>query len=132
MKKIVSALLILFWCQTASANTLDGVWELISGEYVNEKGELVDYESIELHSIKIIANSHFSFTSMKGDRFWASGAGTYEMANGKYTEKLQHNSFGEKPGTTFTFDTKVEENYWYNTRWKGEKRVEYEVWRKID
>lgn len=125
-------MLILLACPAASASTLDGVWKLVSGEYVNEKGELVDYQTIDLQSLKVISGSHFSFTSMKGDKFWASGTGTYEITDGKYIEKLWHNSFGEKRGATFTFDTRIEEKYWYNSRWDGEKRVEHEVWRKVE
>lgn len=132
MCRIVSLLLILFACPAAAAGTLEGAWELVAGEYVNEQGELVDYHSIQLHSLKVIAGSHFSFTSMRGEKFWASGTGTYALVGGKYIETLQHNSFGEKAGATFTFDTKVEDKYWFNARWEGDKRIEYEVWRKVE
>ncbi|MDQ2075872.1 hypothetical protein [Marinimicrobium sp. ABcell2] len=132
MAKIFLLVYFLFIGATAAANDLAGVWELVSGEYIDGEGELLDYEALELQSLKMISNSHFSFTSMKGNEFWASGTGTYEIVNGKYIETLQYNSFDEAPGTTFTFDTKVEDEYWYNSRWEGDVRVEYEVWRRLE
>ncbi|GGD62954.1 hypothetical protein [Lacimicrobium alkaliphilum] len=127
-------ILVIFLALTATvagASELEGAWELVSGEYVDPKGELIDYQAIEMKSLKVISGSHFSFTSMKGDEFWASGTGTYAFEQGNYTETLGYNSFGVKPGGTFSFKSKVEGEYWYNSRWEGDKRVEYEVWQRI-
>ncbi|WP_145924339.1 hypothetical protein [Microbulbifer aggregans] len=132
MKKIVGMSCLLSLSSLALAEDLTGVWQLVSGEYVNGSGDLVDYQDHDLQSLKVISRSHFSFTSMKGTEFWASGAGTYEVADGKYTEKLQHNSFGEEAGTLYIFDTKIEGEYWYNSRWEDGKRVEYEVWKRVE
>ena len=116
----------------AVAQDLAGAWELVSGEYIDAEGELVNYGESDLQSVKILSATHFSFTSMKGRDFWAAGTGTYQLANGQYTETLQLNSFAAEPGTTFTFDTRVEDGYWYNSRWEEDKRVEYEVWRQVE
>lgn len=134
MKFLFALIALLFISPIAvSASTnLEGVWKLQSGEYINGEGDLVSYESLNMRSLKIISGSHFSFTSMKGDTFWASGTGSYEFEDGKYIEKLHLNSFGEKPGALFAFDAKVEGEYWYNTRWENGKRVEYEIWQKIE
>ncbi len=132
MKKLALVVLLSVFGSSVSANDLTGVWALESGEYVNNEGETVDYKSIGLQSTKIISQSYFSFTSMRGGDFWASGSGRYELDDGKYIEKLEHNSFSEKPGATFTFKTKIDDDVWYNSRWEGDERVEYEVWRRIE
>ncbi|NVK24827.1 MAG: hypothetical protein HWE10_07850 [Gammaproteobacteria bacterium] len=61
----------------------------------------------------------------------ASGTGTYQVENGEYKETLQFNSFGQPHGTEFIFKTKIDGDYWYNSRWHDGKRVEYEVWRRV-
>ncbi|ALS98053.1 hypothetical protein [Lacimicrobium alkaliphilum] len=133
MKQIKMLVIFLIFAAGAAAEgELEGVWELVSGEYVDPKGELVDYQTMKMKSLKIISDSHFSFTSMKGDEFWASGTGKYDFKQGKYTEKLHYNSFGAEPGSEFSFDSKLEGEYWYNSRWDGDKRVEYEVWQRIE
>lgn len=132
MKNIVLILFLALASPLVTANELPGVWQLVSGEYVDGNGELVQYRSIGLKSLKVVSATHFSFTSMKGGEFWASGSGTYELGNGTYAEKLLYNSFGEKPGTVFSFDTRLEGDVWYNSRWEDGKRVEYEVWRRVE
>lgn len=132
MTKVFVLLLLLFITPYSYATQLEGAWELVSGEYVDADGKLIDYQSIELNSLKIISTNHFSFTSVKEGKFWASGSGTYQLSNGKYKEVLNYNSFGESPGAEFIFTTKVDGEYWFNSRWNGDKRVEYEVWRRIE
>lgn len=123
--------MLLCW-QSASANELKGTWVLVSGEYVDAQGELVSYVNSDMQSLKVLSEHHFSFTSMKGDQFWASATGTYQFSDGQYVESLLLNSFGEKPGVLFAFQSKVEGDNWYNSRWKDGLRVEYEVWRRQD
>ena len=125
-------LLSAFFSLSAQASDVEGVWELVSGEYRNEHGEMVTYDSIGLKSLKIISGSHFSFTSMKGDDFWASGSGTYSFADGRYVEALKFNSFGEKPGALFAFSAELDGEYWRNSRWEEGERVEFEVWKRVD
>lgn len=132
MKKAIVLIILSFITPFSSATELEGVWELVSGEYVDNNGKLIDYKSIELNSLKIISTTHFSFTSVKRGKFWASGSGTYQLSSGQYKEMLKYNSFGEKPGAEFIFTTKIEGEYWFNSRWNGDQRVEYEVWRRIE
>lgn len=114
------------------ANPLTGVWQLESGEYVDHEGKLVNYEDLELSAIKVISQQYFSFTSVKADKFWASGTGTYTFENGQYIETLRFNSFGEKPGAQFQFKSEVKGDKWFNARWKEGVRVEYEVWQRVE
>lgn len=135
MQNVLILLLFVTCAPTLVAQPLSGVWELAAGEYVNERGILVNYQTLNLKSTKILTDTHFSFTSMKGDAFWAAGTGTYALVDGRYTETLQLNSFGQKAGSTFEFDTTMETSdetiLWYNARWQNGKRVEFEVWRKV-
>lgn len=135
MKKALTLVFLLCVTHIATAQQsnqdLAGTWALVSGEYIDNKGKRIAYEAIELKSLKVLSASHFSFTSVKGDKFWASGTGTYQWRDGQYKEILQYNSFGEKAGAQFVFSARVEGDFWYNTRWEGDKKVEYEVWRRI-
>lgn len=132
MRNALVSLFLLFFTQFSFATELEGVWELVSGEYVDGEGKLISYESIKLNSLKVISTTHFSFTSIKEGKFWASGTGTYKLKSGQYKEVIKYNSFGENPGAVFVFNTKIEGNYWFNSRWDGNTRVEYEVWRRVE
>ena len=116
----------------SNASILNGAWELQSGEYIDAEGKLVSYQQTNMQSIKLISDHYFSFTSTKGDQFWASATGRFEFKDGRYTETLLLNSFAEKVGAQFSFQAKVEGDYWYNSRWQDGKRVEYEVWKRMD
>nr|WP_010130182.1 hypothetical protein [Microbulbifer agarilyticus] len=132
MKRLIAAVVLTLMSSVSAANELIGVWKLVSGNYADGSGTLVDYKDLDMQALKVISTSHFSFTSMKGADFWASGTGTYELADGKYTETLHYNSFGQAAGAKFAFNTRIEDTHWYNERWKDGKRVEYEVWQRVE
>ncbi|WP_448212149.1 hypothetical protein [Colwellia sp. MEBiC06753] len=136
MKGKLLGLLLFIVSASSLANTeqqkLVGSWKLLSGEYIDHRGQVINYQQQQLQSIKVFSTSHFSFTSMKGDKFWASGTGTYQLHNNQYVETLKLNSFNEQEGTSFRFTAEFIDDRWYNSRWQDGKRVEYEVWQKID
>ncbi|WP_066967406.1 hypothetical protein [Microbulbifer sp. Q7] len=132
MKQLVIAIVLSLGSSLSLAKDLTGVWELVSGNYVDGSGKLVDYKELDMKALKVITDSHFSFTSMKGGTFWASGTGTYALKDGQYIETLRYNSFGEKAGAIFAFTTQVEDTTWTNERWEDGKRVEYEVWQRVE
>ena len=132
MKQIIAAMTLSLMSSLTAAENLNGVWELVSGNYVDGSGKLVEYRNLDMRALKIITDTHFSFTSMKGGDFWASGTGTYKLSGGKYIETLRYNSFGEETGAVFSFRTKIEESTWYNERWEDGKRVEYEIWQRVE
>ncbi|WP_088330939.1 hypothetical protein [Lacimicrobium sp. SS2-24] len=129
---LVLVALLFTLSQVARADGIAGLWSLVSGEYVDTEGELINYNRIGMKSIKVITDKHFSFTSMKGDAFWASATGTYEFTQGTYAETVGYNSFNVSPGSVFSFTSRIEGDFWYNARWEGEKRVEYEVWKRLE
>lgn len=116
----------------ANDNLFAGSWELVSGEYINHEGNLVLYKDLNLHSIKVISGSHFSFVTMSGDKFWSSGAGTFKSTNSEYIESPLYTSFRSPKGKKYVFKYRIDGDTWFSSRWENEKRVEHEVWRRIN
>lgn len=125
----------LWWLSVASANAFasdfDGVWELVSGEYVDGSGTLVDYQSMDMKSIKLLHDGHYQFISMSGDKFWASGAGSYHVDGAHYVETPRYVSYPMAQGTVYQFRFRLDGEHWHNERWQDGRRVEYEVWRRL-
>jgi hypothetical protein len=133
MNKFFSLVLVVFlsFSVNANENLFSGTWKLISGEYINNKGNLISYEELNLRSLKIITNTHFSFITMSGDKFWSSGAGTFKYTNSEYIESPLFTSFNSPKGKKYVFKYKIEGEKWFSSRWKSDKRVEYEVWQRV-
>lgn len=129
--RIVMCFCLLSGYSSAIANPLQGAWKLISGEYIDAQGQTISYVASDMQAIKVLSEQHFSFTSLKGEQFWASATGTYQFTDGQYVESLVLNSFGEKAGSQYAFAAKIEGDTWYNSRWQDGKRVEYEVWQRL-
>ena len=108
-----------------------GSWQLISGEYVNEKGELIHYDKAKMKAIKTLSEHYYNFTSVSGERFWAAGAGQYKFSDNTYTELPLYTSYKIAKGEVYQFSYKLEGDYWYKSRYKKGIRVEYEVWKKL-
>lgn len=123
--------LLITFSVNAASNKFQGSWQLMSGEYLNNEGKLIHYADLQMNSIKVISDSHFSFVSMSGDKFWSSGAGTYRFTDKEYIESPIHTSYGVTSGTEYVFTYKMENNTWYNARWENGERVEYEIWKKL-
>ncbi len=135
MVKIFKRLLLIFTCivSQAKANEFIGTWQLVSGEYLNDKGKRVNYKSLNLRSIKVISKTHFSFVTMAGDKFWSSDAGRYRVTDNQYIETALHTSYSAPKGKEYVFTFKIEDDIWYSSRMENGVRVEYEVWhRTID
>lgn len=133
MNKIIVIIMSFAFSFSVNAveNEFKGSWQLLSGEYLNNEGKLIQYEDLEISSIKIISGTHFSFVSMSGNKFWSAGAGRYRFTESEYIESPIHTSYGVTVGKEYVFTYKVENNIWYNSRWNKGKRVEYEVWQKL-
>ncbi len=127
----ISLFVLLSFSANAEDHQFSGTWELVSGEYVDHEGKLVRYEDLNLHSLKVLTESHFSFVTMSGDKFWSSGVGRFEVTKTQYTESPIHTSFNSPKGKQYVFTYKKQGDTWLNSRWEDGKRVEHEVWRKI-
>jgi len=92
---------------------LVGTWKLVSGTLV-EKGDttVTDYTQ-KLSFIKIINDSHFSFTmhDLKGGKdstaAFSAGAGTYTLVGNTYTEHLEYCSDRQWEGNDFSFQVTI-------------------------
>lgn len=135
MKSITTVLFIsLFainFASIAKENPFKGTWQLISGEYLNDKKELINYDSLGISSQKVINEQHFSFVSMSNGKFWSAGTGTYTFTDVEYLESPKMASYPLEDGGTYTFKYEFKNDEWHNSRWHGDIRVEYEIWKKI-
>lgn len=116
-------------------NPLIGTWQLVSGQYLDEKQQWVDYKSLHLTSIKIISKSHFSFTTMKSvqgtKQFWAAGTGTYQLTDKYYIETPELNSFGVTEDAEFKFEYTIKQDKLFTKRIENGVLNEEEVWQRI-
>ena len=124
-------IVLLSFSVNAKENIFSGTWELVSGEYIDYEGNLVSYDKLNLHSLKVITNTHFSFVTMSGDKFWSSGAGTFKYTKSEYIESPLYTSFNSPKGKKYVFKYKFDGDKWLSSRWENDKRVEYEVWQKV-
>jgi hypothetical protein len=133
MNKFSFHILIIFlsFSVNAKENSFSGTWNLISGEYIDNKGTLISYAELNLRSLKVITNTHFSFVTMSGDKFWSSGAGTFKYTNSEYIELPLYTSFNSPKGKEYVFKYKFDGDKWYSSRWENDKRVEYEIWHRV-
>jgi hypothetical protein len=133
MNKVLNIILVLIlsFSVNANENLFSGTWELVSGEYIDHEGNLVSYEELNLSSIKVINETHFSFVTMSGDKFWSSGAGTFKFTNNEYIESPIYTSFNSQKGKKYVFKYRKDGEKWFSSRWENEKRVEYEVWQRV-
>ncbi|MDO6447271.1 hypothetical protein Q4493_15990 [Colwellia sp. 1_MG-2023] len=133
MKKVINIILavIVSFAVNANENIFSGTWTLVSGEYIDHEGNLINYETLNLKSLKVINETHFSFVSMSGDKFWSSGAGTFTLTDNEYIESPTYTSFNSPKGKKYVFKYRIEGDKWFSSRWENDKRVEYEVWQKL-
>jgi hypothetical protein len=133
MNKFVSFILVVFLSFSVSANEnqFSGTWKLISGEYIDHKGNLNSYKALNLRSLKVITTTHFSFVTMSGDKFWSSGAGTFTYSNSEYIESPLYTSFNSPVGKKYIFKYTFDDDKWFSSRFENGKRVEYEVWQRV-
>lgn len=113
-----------------------GSWQLVSGRYLNEKHEWVDYQNLNLSAIKVISARHFSFSTMKNvdgvSQFWAAGSGTYQATATEYTERPELNSFGAAKGAEFVFSYAIKGQELHTQRVENGELKEVEVWQRLD
>jgi hypothetical protein len=91
-----------------------GTWKLLTGTLI-EKGDttITDYTT-NLSFIKIINDTHFSFTNHdlnhgkdSATTAFSAGAGTYTLKDSTYTEHLEYCNAREWEGHDFTFTIEI-------------------------
>ncbi|MCG9730148.1 hypothetical protein L1D44_09820 [Shewanella sp. Isolate13] len=125
---------------TSVENPFIGSWKLVSGKYLDGKGDWVYYSDLKLEAIKVISAKHFSFTTIKNigtrdkpkSEFWAAGSGHYEYTASDYVEYPELNSFGVESNTPFSFSYVIEGDEWRTKRIEDGELKEQEVWVRLD
>ena len=116
---------------STQAPPLEGAWQLVSGEYVDADGRVVDYADKQLQGMKLLADGRFSFTTTAAGRFWAGGSGTFSADGTQYVETPRMASYPLAEGGQYRFDYTLEGDTWTLERHEGGRRVEREVWRRV-
>lgn len=119
-----------FCAHADDASSLQGAWQLQSGEFLNKEGVPVAYASQKLAGTKLLADGRFAFTTTSDGKFWAGGSGTYRADNGRYVETPLMASYPLESGGTYEFRYTLQGDVWTLERWEGERRVEREVWKR--
>ncbi|MGI2259674.1 hypothetical protein [Shewanella sp. GXUN23E] len=136
--RLFGALLLLpITVLAADTAELQGSWELVSGRYLDGNGQWVEYQSLGLEAIKVVADGHFSFTTVapdkkgKGTKLWAAGSGHFELDGDHYVEYPTLNSFNVPKGQGFRFHIQLQGDEWRTQRIENGVLKEEEVWRRI-
>jgi hypothetical protein len=119
-----------FCVHADEAPSLQGAWQLQSGEFINKGGVPVAYASQKLAGTKLLADGRFAFTTTSDGKFWAGGSGTYRADDGRYVETPLMASYPLESGGSYEFRYTLEGDVWTLERWEGERRVEREVWKR--
>ena len=125
--------------QATDAEQLEGSWELVSGRYLDGNGKWVEYKTLELEAIKVVADGHFSFTTVAPDKkakgktktLWAAGSGHFILDGNQYTEYPTLNSFKVPEGQGFRFQFELVGDQWHTRRIEDGVLKEEEVWRRL-
>jgi hypothetical protein len=115
MKNLISLLIIVFvliGCNQKKASkislNIEGTWQMMCAEIVeNDSLKLKDLSKTNF--IKIINETHFSFFNQdkNGVNNFYSGAGTYELKENNYTEKLEFTTVEAIKNHQFSFLVKI-------------------------
>ena len=108
-----------------------GSWELVKGKYLAEDQKWITSEQAKITSLKILNQTHYSFTSYSDGKFWGAGTGTYSIDNQQYIETPIYVSYSMEKGKQYQFEYVLEGDLWTNRRIENGKLVEEELWRRI-
>ncbi|OHX64041.1 hypothetical protein [Flammeovirga pacifica] len=105
---LITLLTISSCIQKSKVPNIQGTWELISAESVeNDSSKMMDLSNRRM--IKIFSQQHFAFfnhdvhNGKDSTTYYASGGGTYLLKGDEYTEKLEYCSYRPWEGNDFTF-----------------------------
>lgn len=111
-------------------NNFIGSWELVSGEYVENKN-LTKSDELQLKSMKILSGSHYSYITYSKGKFYLAGGGTYTLDDNTYTEISMYTSYGAEPGRRYAFTARIDGDIWENKRVENGVMVEHEIWKRV-
>lgn len=111
------------------AAPLAGLWSIT--------GRMQDGKVAPIHrtgtrkTIKILSGTRFQWAAIDPGtkQFSGTGGGTYEFANGKYTEHIEFFSRdSSRVGASLSFDGKLENGEWHHSGLSSKGDKIYEIW----
>ena len=130
MKRITFILFGVFLlnCSTQNKEDLIGVWEFVSGNYTFSDTSMTISDDINLKSIKIYGDTHYSLvTQNEVEEYFSAHSGLYLLEGDEYTEMFKIHKDPDMIGKSATFQYKINGNQLVISS-------EYlkEVWEKIE
>ncbi|MEJ7588597.1 MAG: hypothetical protein WKI04_13635 [Ferruginibacter sp.] len=111
---------------------LAGLW-VITGRM--QEGKIVPiHRTGTRKTIKILSGSRFQWAAIDPGKkdFSGTGGGSYEFANGKYTEHIDFFSRdSSRIGASLSFDGKLENGDWHHSGLSSKGDKIYEIWSRI-
>src|SRR5690554_5241493 len=109
---------------------LDGKW-LFGGRVTDQGEERVDNSDKPRKTLKFLLRGYFQWIAYNTEtmEFFGTGGGTYEAANGKYTESIRYFSRdNSRVGASLTFNFELKNNDWYQDGKSSKGDPIHEIW----
>jgi hypothetical protein len=120
---------ITFLKKDDGQTALSGLWQ-ITGRMQNGKVAPI-HRTGTRKTIKILSGTRFQWAAIDpgSKQFYGTGGGTYEFANGRYTEHIEFFSRdSSRVGSSLSFDGKLENGDWHHSGLSSKGDKIYEVW----
>ena len=131
---LLSMLLLLCTAISFAQNKVQlvGTWKLISGKITSGDSTSTYGEKTD-NAMKIVTPSHFAVVSknVSTDSLQHAVAGTVEMDDKNYTERIEYCSFQNMVGKTAKFTYRVESDKWYVKGGIENVMTLEEVWQRV-
>jgi hypothetical protein len=112
---------------------LAGVWHITAQM---REGKVVPiHRTGTRKTLKILSATRFQWAAIDPGtkEFFGTGGGTYQFANGKYTEHIDFFSKdSNRIGATLNFDGKLENGEWHHSGLSSKGETIYEIWSRVN
>jgi hypothetical protein len=112
---------------------LSGVWHITSQM---REGKVVPiHRTGTRKTLKILSGTRFQWAAIDPGtkEFFGTGGGTFQFANGKYTEHIEFFSRdSNRIGTTLSFNGKLENGEWHHSGLSSKGEKIYEIWSRVN
>ena len=112
---------------------LSGVWHITAQM---REGKVVPiHRTGTRKTLKILSATRFQWTAIDPGtkEFFGTGGGTYQFANGKYTEHIEFFSRdSNRIGASLSFDGKLENGAWHHSGLSSKGEKIYEIWSRVN
>ena len=112
-------------------DALSGNWRISAR--AGQDGQMTEMKRTARKTLKICSETRFQWFAINPEtkEFFGTGGGTYELKDGKYTEKLEFFSRdNSRVGASLTFDANVEGDRWHHSGKSSKGEPVNEIWGK--